>query len=426
MKVAFRILGCRTNRADAVEMTRALEEGGVRVVAVPEEADVLVVLSCTVTRAADRDTRNRVYRARRRGTKVLVVGCLPAAQGTEADWADDGTELIPDRAGAVARLLELAGSGRQGAVQWPKPRPGSSRIFIRVQEGCDEGCAYCIVPAARGPARSEAWESIRDQVTGALEAGWKDLVLAGTHVGSWGRDLSPSRSLSWLMENLASLAGDARFRLASIEPQDLEDGILENLGPPGPFGQHLHLALQSGDDKVLERMGRGYTVREFEGLVQGAHRVAGAGLHLSLDVISGFPGETEAQFENSLRLLERLDFASCHAFTYSPRPGTPAADWPDQVPVETARRRTTTLRELGREKLRAFLKSFEGEKLEAMVEAWDPETRQARVLTSNYLRGLVSCREDPGGRWIDLKVTGYDEELRLQGVPVAAESGRTT
>jgi len=407
MRVCIRTVGCRTNKADTDEMARTLRLHGVRIVESSEEADWVVVNSCTVTRAADRDTRREAYRARRgrRDPEVLVVGCMPAAKGTDAEWADERTTLVADRGRAVTRILEAA-VGAGSALEGPPAQVATARRhYIKIQEGCDQRCRYCIVPDARGGARSVSEASVLGRVSRAAQEGRRDVVLTGTHVGRWGEDLEPPRDLAFLLERIAAVADPAmRFRLSSLEPQDCTPEILDALRPP--HCPHLHLPLQGGTDTLLRRMGRPYRTGDFAALVAAARACHGPALCIGADLMTGFPGETDEEFEAGLAFVETLDLSYLHVFTFSPRPGTPAASDPDPVPPRPARERSRRLRKVGEEKREAFAGSMVGMTLAAFVEAPGESPGEVRALTENFLRATVRGHGAAPGEWISMLVRG--------------------
>ncbi len=416
--VCIRTVGCRTNKADSDEMARRLRAAGLEIVESPEGADWVVVNSCTVTRAADRDTRREAYRARREAAdpQVLVVGCMPMAVGTDADWADARTTLVADRDEAVERILSAVGgparaeSGRvsdevEGRDASPTETEAPRRHYIKVQEGCDQRCRYCIVPDARGHARSVPEADVLAAVRRAADAGHRDVVLTGTHVGRWGEDLLPQRDLAHLVAAVAASAGPTmRFRLSSLEPQDCTPGILEVLAPP--LCPHLHLPLQGGTDSLLKRMGRPYRTTDFAALVAEGRRRHGAVLCIGADVITAFPGETDAEFAAGLAFVESLDLSYLHVFTYSPRPGTPAADDPDQIHPTVAKDRTRRLRAVGDRKREAFAASMVGRTLDVFIEGPGARDGEVRGLTENFLRATVRDAGTPAGDWVRILVDG--------------------
>lgn len=412
MKVCIRTVGCRTNKADSDEMARALRAGGVEVTEDREDADWVVVNSCTVTAAADRDTRREAYRARRAGRdpRVLVVGCLPAALGTVAAWADQRTVLMADRDEAVRRIVAAAADN---SVASRNVGPVAQRCYIKIQEGCEQRCTYCIVPDARGRPRSVPRGEVIRQVRRAEAEARRDVVLTGTHVGCWGADLEPAEDLAGLMGTIAAGAGPGvRFRLSSLEPQDCTPGILEAMR--APFCAHLHLSLQAGTDRILRRMGRPYDTEAFAGLLVAARDALGPELGIGVDVISGFPGETDEDFEAGLAFVAGLDLAYLHAFTYSPRPGTPAVLLPDPVPVDVARARTRRFRSLGEEMRLRFAEAMVGRELEAYIEGpWKAPGGGAGVwrgTTGNFLRARMRGEDLWPGTWGTLKVMGVATE----------------
>ena len=407
MKVYISTVGCRTNKADSDEMARALRDGGVEVTEDREDADWVLVNSCTVTAAADRDTRRETYRARRAGRdpRVTVVGCLPAAQGTVAAWADDRTVLVAGRVDAVQRIVHAARAFGVVAVASQTQGPVARRHYVKIQEGCDQRCTYCIVPDARGRPRSVPRYEVLRLVRRAEAEGRRDIVLTGTHVGCWGADLEPEEDLAGLMGVLAAGAGPGVwYRLSSLEPQDCTPAILEAMR--SPFCAHLHLPLQAGTDRILRLMGRPYDTETFARLVVAARDALGPELGIGADVISGFPGETDEDFEAGLAFVAGLDLAYLHAFTYSPRPGTPAMRLPDPVPIDVARARTRRFRTLGEEKRLKFAEAMVGRELGFFVEGTGVGVGVWRGTTGNFLRAKVHGEDLRPGTWARLKVIG--------------------
>ncbi len=412
-------------------MREQLEALGYRLVAWGGEADLYVVNSCTVTGRADRDTRRLARLARRLNPSATVVvsGCYVDV-AREQLAAMDEVDLLVSNA-EKARLAELLASLKTGAaVPGPSERAGyggtgplithfssHTRAFVKVQEGCDGGCAYCIIPRARGPARSVPREDVERQVRLLAHAGHREIVLIGTHLGRYGADLESGVDLEGLVRSLAELDCVGRLRLSSIEPLEVGSGLIEALAgggralDPGAGGlsargklcRHLHLPLQSGSDEVLRAMGRPYRTGDYAQLC--AELVARApGVGLGADVLVGFPGETEELFAETEAFVRSLPLTYLHVFTYSPRPGTPAAERPDQVPPEKRKARNHVLRALGAAKLAAFAQSQVGATLEVVPER-RAEDGRLDAISDNYLRVVHPGPDDLIGRITRLAVT---------------------
>ncbi len=403
--LALATLGCKLNQSEGALMVGRSLEAGYRLVPFGAEAEVFVINSCTVTARSDREVRQLIGRARRlnpRG-KVVLTGCYPQANLKAAE-ALPGVDLILGNEEKL-RLPEHLSPGHNGRVRVGPLKgaplgaepvryfPGRTRAFLKVQDGCNFGCTYCIVPRARGTSRSLPLESMFSQATALVGAGYREVVLTGAHLGSWGLDLCEGKDLLHALRRLRSLSGSFRLRLSSLEPLELEEGILEEaaLAAPGHplICPHFHLPLQSGDDAILRAMGRPYTSALYAEKVEKLlsilpHACIGA------DVMVGFPGEDEASFDRTLRFISSLRLAYLHVFSFSRREGTAAASLPGQIPESIKRRRSALLRELGREKRRAFLEKARGSVRQVLIEGTrDRATGLLKGYTDNYIRVLL-------------------------------------
>jgi threonylcarbamoyladenosine tRNA methylthiotransferase MtaB len=365
-RLALLSLGCRVSRADldaaaaALASTCALAAPG-------ERADLVLVQTCTVTNGADQAARKAVRRAAREhpGARIVVAGCY-AEVSPEACRALPGVAaVVGTLGGGVAGVVRrLVGTGEPLAAAPPVPAR-HTRAFLKVQDGCDAGCAYCVLPRARGRPRSLPLEEALSQVA-ALGRASREVVLAGIHLGHYGRDLAPRRTLSELVAR-AALDGLAhRLRLSSIEP--LEAPLELFRGPAAPrLCDQLHLPLQSGSDRILAAMRRPYRAAGWARVVDQAAALLPGG-NLGADVMVGFPGETDADHRATVRLLEASPLTYLHVFTFSPRAGTPAAGLPGAVRGGVARERAAELLALSRRRVRAFLAAQKGRRLEVVVE----------------------------------------------------------
>jgi len=435
LRVAFQTLGCRLNQYDTEALKLAL--GAARPIAVvpwEDEADLYLVNSCTVTGKADRECRRLVRRVRRRRpeARVVVVGCYAQAQpaalaglaaldGVVGNTArDEVRRWLPDvlarPAGSGRPFVLVEDYGRRPAFAAPLVGgfPGRSRATIKVQDGCDLRCSYCLVWQARGPGRSRPVAAVLDQIARLHEErGYNELVLAGVHLGSWGRDLAPtSRGLPDLLAAVARRFPALRVRLSSIHPQDVTAPLVAHLGEGAPLRPHLHLSLQSGSDRILALMRRPYRAAQVEAAIRAAIAVA-PDCGLGADVIGGFPGETAADFAETARRLEDLPFGYLHVFRFSPRPGTPAAALAPVAP-EAVRERAEVLRDLGRRKRAAFGRALVGTVREAVVERGSAAAPNRRAATTdNYALVRVES-ELPAGTLVAIACDGW-RDGGLQG-----------
>ncbi len=395
-------LGCRLNQAETDSIGAALEAAGHDVAAGPAEADVFVLNSCTITHQADADARAQIRRAKRRNpsVQVLVTGCyanadpqavaaMPEVDGVLGNGEKDAlTEalgrLSPTTAssGAFVQVGALRRRKSFTALQAATPRT-RTRSLLKVQDGCNYRCSFCIVPQVRGGSRSLSVADVVTQARALVQAGAPEIVLTGIHLGTYGRDLRPRVRLVDLVAALLPELGEARLRLSSLDPHEVDDDLISLIAENAPkLCRYLHLPVQSGDPDILRSMRRGHTAEDFAALTAKlAARVPGIGI--GTDVIVGFPGETDAAFANTYALLRDAPVAYHHVFTYSIRKGTAAATMPDQVPPPVKAERNKALRELSHAQTEAFAAGFEGQTLDAVIERGKPTPV---ALFDNYVR----------------------------------------
>lgn len=360
---AILTLGCKLNLADSDEIARGLRQAGYDVVEHLCEADAYVVNTCSVTHVADQKSRKLVRSVRRMapGARVAVTGCFPQSAGFEAVEALGADAVVGTRDRDKAELLAFFGPA---ALAAPAAAGGAGRgahlrAFIKAQEGCNDVCAFCIVPRTRGREASRPVASVAREVEQAVEAGAREVVITGTQLGAWGRDLEPQLRPHHLVAALLEETEAARIRFSSLQPQDITPELLALWRDPRLM-PHFHLALQSGSERTLSAMRRRYSAREFR---EAAERIRAAvpAVALTTDVIAGFPGETEADFEATLRLCREVGFARLHCFPYSQRARTAAAKMPGQLPVAVRQERMRRLLALGAELSLAFRRAAAGQ-----------------------------------------------------------------
>jgi len=431
--VAFATLGCKLNQYDTTELQALLEARGLRTVAFEEPAQLYVINTCTVTARADGSARQAIRRAVARNPDALVVvtGCyaqtspneVAAIPGVDAVLGTGERHVLPELLGTLAkRARPVVRVGDVFAPRGPAPviplrrfAPGYTRAFVKVQDGCQHRCAFCIVPFARGRSRSQPLAVILEQVEALVEAGYGEVVLTGVDLGHYGWDLGPRQSLAALVRRLLGVPGLGRLRLSSILPAYFTDELIETLRGEPRICRHLHVPLQSGADRILHAMRRPYNQRLYRHLVE---RLADAmpGLGLGTDLITGFPGETAAEFAATVDLVRELPFSYLHVFSYSDRRGTEAARLAiPRVPADEVRRRTTRLRQLGAERQRAFRRAQVGREVEVLVLEHRAEDAGRLVgLTDNYLEVAFEGPERLTRRFTRVTLTGL-EGARLAG-----------
>ena len=402
-RIAFQTFGCRLNQYDT-EAIRALLRRGAdfETVGPRDTADIYVVNTCSVTAQADASARKAIRRinSEHPASRIVVTGCY-AQRAPDELAALPGVALVlgaADRA-RIAELLDGLEDGPPIVAVSPISTARSfldvpiaemtehSRAFVKVQEGCNERCTFCIVPQTRGTSRSRARASVLDQVRRLVDTGYVEVVLTGVHIGDYGLDLPErQRMLPELIEDILDIEGLERFRLSSIEPASISEEIIALMAESPKFARHFHIPFQSGSDAILTRMKRRYLASDFADLVTRiGDRIPDCGI--GADVICGFPGETDEDFLRTFEHVERLPITYLHAFTYSPRPGSEAEKFTEQVPAEVKKRRTRAIRRLSEDKHRRFAQRHVGRVADVLIE---PSRRggAARVggWTDNYLR----------------------------------------
>jgi threonylcarbamoyladenosine tRNA methylthiotransferase MtaB len=400
----FRILtfGCKVNQCDTTGLAQALMNQGWQEAPEGAAADLILVNTCTVTARADQQARQAIRGLARDypGTPLWVTGCyaqrapgelaaLPGVQGVlgnreKARLAALLADLPQER--PLLRVGPLTPGEALEALPAPII-PDRTRPRLKIQDGCEHHCAYCIVPRVRGPRRSLPPGEVAAALKQLAAAGYREAVLTGVNLGQYGVDLTPPTDLASLLQSLRSRPRPSRLRLSSLEPQEVTEALLKELAEFHGFCPHFHLPLQSGAAPVLEAMGRDYTPEEFRDLVVEINRrFPDAGL--GLDVLVGFPGETPADFEATCALVEALKVTYLHVFPFSPRPGTPAAAMP-RVAAAVVRSRAKRMRELGQRKKGEFLAAQVGRTGEVLVEGPGPRLGWLQGLSANYQRVLL-------------------------------------
>lgn len=407
--------GCRATQADGAAIERQLLDRGLARAVSTSEAEVVVLNTCTVTASADQDVRSTIRRIHRENpaTRILVTGCyaqrapeeisalpgvslvvgnshkhevadyalpLTTAAGfvpvTQIGPARDATVIIGD---IFAHTELLAAPVFEGEDSAEKTRPN-----LKVQDGCNNRCSFCIIPFVRGRSRSLQLEHVIRETNALVARGYREIVLSGINLGRWGRDLTPRSNFAGMLRAILESTAIEKLRISSVEPMDWSNELIELVSTSPRIAKHAHVPLQSGSDKVLRRMHRKYRPWHYADRVERIRR-AMPDAAIGADVMVGFPGETGDDFEETRALIDRLPITYLHVFTYSSRPGTPSAEMPDQVPVQVARERNRVLRELVSGKKREFMRSFIGRDLEAItLTRFDGHATEA--LSDNFLK----------------------------------------
>lgn len=379
IRVAITTLGCKVNQVESAALDNAFAAAGCALVDFREQADIYVVNSCAVTARAGQQSRQVLRNALRRNpeARVLITGCYAQIAADTLRAIDPRVLLIGNshkeelvavalgRAPAPA-LVPMA--EKQGVFALPvRHFPGHSRAFLRIQDGCSNFCSYCIVPYTRGRSRSLPLQQVMQQAGLFAEAGYREIVVTGINVGRYGLDLAENETIVTVLARLCTAFPEIRFRLSSIEPPEIDAALLDMAAAHPNCMPHFHIPLQSGDDRVLAAMRRRYRSADFAGRVQ-ALRARLPLAAVGCDVLTGFPGETEAQAANTRALLQECAVSFLHVFPYSRRPGTPAASMPDQVPAGSKSERAGLLRKLDADLRRHFYAANLGRVLRILVE----------------------------------------------------------
>ena len=437
MKIAITTLGCKINQYDSAVIQSRLEENH-SFVPFEEPADCYIINTCTVTDRADWEARQLVRRAKRLspGAKVLVTGCY--AQVNPAEVADVpgvdyvvGLNRLDDLLQFVAlpkdRDVRIAVSDakkqRGVSVLGTRTLPGHTRAFLKIQEGCNYSCTYCIIPTARGLSRSVTPREVLEQVRMLADAGYREIVLTGIHLGGYGQDLIPKVDLTALLEMISQSRLIPRVRLSSLDPREVPDRLVDLMAKSDVICPHLHVCAQAGDDEILKRMRRNYDGAYYrELLMKVRERLPDAAL--GSDIIVGFPGETDGAFDRSLEFFAALPLTYFHVFPYSSRRGTVAASLPDHVGSEVKKTRARRMRELGAMKKRDFCVRFRGQKLSVLIEEKiDRATGLRRGFSRNYLPVLVPAGGTLVNREIEVEVEGFERGW-LRGTPLETAPAR--
>jgi threonylcarbamoyladenosine tRNA methylthiotransferase MtaB len=409
--------GCRASQADGAAIEAGLAASGFAATGTAADAQLVILNTCTVTATADDEVRQVVRRVHRESpdARIVVTGCY-AQRAPEEIASMEGVALVVGNS-HKAQIVDLISTPYHGQIRvgdifeqrdfLSAPVDDAlgdrTRPNLKVQDGCNNRCSFCIIPFVRGRSRSASPEQVIEQVR-SLAAKYREIVLSGINLGRWGRDLGGLR-LADLVRRLLEETPVERLRLSSVEPMDFSDALLELMATSGRLAKHVHAPLQSGSDRVLRRMHRKYRPRHYADRIVKA-RALMPDCAVGADVMTGFPGETDAEFEESRAFIESLPFTYLHVFTYSERPGTPAAESADQVPQHVRKQRTRELRELAAKKNLEFRRSMIGKTISAV-------TLDDGALSENYLKIKLAAPREPN-RLIDVRIGGVQGDALVE------------
>jgi threonylcarbamoyladenosine tRNA methylthiotransferase MtaB len=443
--------GCRATQADGAAIERQFEQRGLARAEAPGQSEIVVLNTCTVTAAADQDARAAIRRIRREnpGCQIVVTGCyaqrapeevasLPGVsrvignshkrQLAEIVVASRPHDAVATETPGFVPLSSLAPDGQSEIFvsdifahtellaapvfdgTGPGPHSDRTRPNLKVQDGCDNRCSFCVIPYVRGQSRSLPLSQILDEVNALVDAGYREVVISGINLGRWGRDFDRPVRFETLVREILDQTHLEKLRISSVEPMDWSDQLIHGVAGSPRIAKHAHVPLQSGSDRVLRAMHRKYRPWHYREKLEKI-RAAMPTAAIGADVMVGFPGESEADFNETRRLILELPFTYLHVFTYSARPGTPAAALGDQVPVQIARDRNRILRDLAAEKKLAFMRSFVGKTVDAItLNVFDGHSTEA--LTDNYLK-LHLQGQHPANQWVQARVEEIEADVLI-------------
>jgi threonylcarbamoyladenosine tRNA methylthiotransferase MtaB len=400
---SIQTFGCRSNQAEAFLWADVFQKHGLKYEKDFYRSDLVVVNSCTLTSRADSDTRSFIRRVSRLNPKarLIVTGCYAERAPEELKGMPQVLCLLSntEKKDLDKKVLSFTGPGEERQIS-----PFRSRASVKIQDGCNFQCTFCIIPSVRGRSVSFEKREILAQTKEFIGQGFKEIVLTGIHLCSYGLDLNTKSSLLELLREIESLNGLRKLRLSSLDPRFLSSSLIEHITASDKVCPHFHLSLQSGSEDILRRMGRKIGIEDYKNILAYL-REKSPQASLGADIIVGFPGETEEDFSQTYSFLAQSPLTYLHVFSYSPRPGTAAASWP-QVNSKVKKERARLLRDLSRRKNTSFRRLFVGKECEAIVVK--KQKPGAEVLTSNYFKVFVpSCPHDEG-KEVRVKITKVD------------------
>ncbi|MBS5885994.1 MAG: tRNA (N(6)-L-threonylcarbamoyladenosine(37)-C(2))-methylthiotransferase MtaB [Clostridium sp.] len=430
MKVAFSTLGCRVNVYESEAMAEKFIREGYEVVDASEAADVYVINTCTVTNMGDKKSRQIISRARRlnENATVAVVGCYSQIAPKEVSEIP-GVDVVlgtRNKGDVVYYVNKARDEGKsqvhvEGVLKNKKfeelnieEYQDKTRAFLKIQDGCNRFCTYCIIPYSRGSVCSKDPKKVLEEVNKLAEHGFKEIILSGIHTASYGLDLEGSVNLIDIIEEIEKVEGIERIRIGSIEPAFFTPEVIEKIKKFKKLCPHFHLSLQSGCDATLKRMNRRYTAKEYADSVN-LLRETMPDVSITTDVIVGFPGETEEEFNETYEFLKNIKLTKTHVFKYSPRKGTKAADMQDQLDGSIKEKRSKLLIELSNKNEKEFIEKFIGKEMDALIET---EVKGKDGIyegyTRNYIKVQVPCTcADVTGKIVDIEITEAENEIGI-------------
>jgi len=421
LKVAFITLGCKVNQYETQAMREIARNEGYDIAPDGKRADIYVINTCTVTGLSDKKSRQTIRKIIRRNphAKVLVTGCyvdrereeLERIEGVDVVFGNREKSRLAEYLQKLRECPETTLEGNPDATLSITAFDNQTRALVKVQDGCDSFCSYCIVPRVRGRIKSRPIDDIVQEVSLLAQNGYKEVVITGVHLGAYGKDIDMKFTLADVLERIHPIDGIKRIRLSSIEPMDIPGDVIWRMARLNKFAPHFHLPLQSGNDEILQRMNRKYTTEEYARLVE---KIRGAfpDVGITTDIMVGFPSETEGQFDDTYNFVNAMEFSRLHVFRYSKRKGTPAANYPNQISPHISSKRSNIIRELGYQLANEFRLKMLNKEMEVLVE--DSREGKSNLLagfTGNYIRVLVDVPDDMINLMIRVKLVEVEGEF---------------
>lgn len=427
MKVAFTTLGCRVNQYETEAMIEKFKKEGYELVPFEEYADVYVINTCTVTNIGDKKSRQMVSRARRKNEEavIAVVGCYSQIAPEEVSKIEGVDVVLGTRnKGDIVYWVNRAREEREKIIEVNdvlknnvfedlniREYQDKTRAFLKIQDGCNRFCSYCLIPFARGAVCSKEPEKVISEAKELAKHGFKEIILSGIHIASYGADLEGDWSLVKILQELDNIEGIERIRIGSIDPQFFTEGTIDNLSELKKLCPHFHLSLQSGCDETLKRMNRRYTTKEYRDIVEGLRKNI-KDVSITTDIIVGFPGETEEEFNTTYEFLKSIELSKMHVFKYSPRKGTKAAVMQEQVNGNIKDERSSKLIELDAKLEEQFMNKLIGKTMDVLYEQrYNGEEFSYEGYTPNYIKVVSKSSDDIEGRIVKTKLTEVKKEF---------------
>lgn len=421
--VAFLTLGCRVNQYETEAMAEAFINDGYRTVDFEEKADVYVINTCTVTSIGDKKSRQMIRKAKKKNPLgvVVVAGCysqvapgeVAAIEGVDIIVGTSGKSQIPSlvkeylESGSQINHVQNIMDVKRFEEMEIDEYQDRTRAFLKIQDGCDRYCSYCLIPYARGHIRSRSPENIINEVEKLATGGFKEIILSGIHVASYGKDIG-GITLTDVIERISDIKGIERIRIGSIDPTFFDDNTINRLGKIEKLCPHFHLSLQSGCNETLKRMNRHYTAEEYKAITEDLRKTI-PDVSITTDIIVGFPGETEEEFETTYSFLDEIALSKMHVFKFSPRKGTRAAEMDNQIDPAVKEKRSHRIIELDERLERSFISSFIGRNMKVLFE----ETKEGYSYgyTENYIRVRVLADKELSGKILNVRIASCAGEM---------------